>query len=178
MSSTPNQAILNSFVAPLVAASPAVSLDFYRTIFEEQRHKIYSLAFWMTDNEITAEEISTTVFARTFARTTPESDAKHVAAKIDQNLIDVLREYMPIGQLTLNTAITASEPVYGITKRIHLERAVVQLPSTERLAFLMHDVEGYSHPEISRVLGISEAESKIAVCQARITVRELVAQQI
>lgn len=176
MSTTPNQAILNGFVAPLTVASPAISLDFYHSIFEENRHKIYSLAFWMTDNEITAEEISTTVFARTFARTAPDSDRNRVAANIDRNLISVLREYMPIGQLTLNTPITATEPVYGNTKRIQLERAVVQIPSTERLAFLMHDVEGYSHVEISRILGITIEESQIAVCQARILVRELVAQ--
>ena len=60
-------------------------------------------------------------------------------------------------------------------KRIHLERAVVQLPATEKLIFLMHDVEGYEHDRISRLLGISEEESRYGLHQARIQIRNLIA---
>ena len=178
MTSTSQQIVINGFVSPLTATAPSVALDFYQHVFEQHRHKIYSLAFWMTDNEITAEEISTAVFARTFSRTRPYSDSQRVAEDIDRNLVSVLREYMPIGSVTLDTTPTATESIKGNTKRIHLERAVVQIPATERLVFLMHDVEGYGHADIARNLGITEDESKYALFQARILVRELVAKQI
>jgi RNA polymerase sigma-70 factor, ECF subfamily len=178
MTSTPNQIVINGFVSPLAATAPSIAKDYYQNIFEEHRHKIYSLAFWMTDNEITAEEISTTVFARTFSRTRPYSDSKRVADDIDRNLVSVLREYMPIGTLTLEVAPSKTESITGNTKRIHLERAVVQIPTTERLVFLMHDVENYNHADIAEKLGITEDESKVALCKARILVRELVAQMI
>src|SRR3954467_9122916 len=125
MTSTSQQIVINGFVSPLTATAPSIALDFYQHIFEQHRHKIYSLAFWMTDNEITAEEISTTVFARTFSRTRPYSDSTHVADDIDRNLVSVLREYMPIGALTLEVAPSKAASVTGNTKRIHLERAVV-----------------------------------------------------
>ena len=102
MTATPQQIVINGFVSPLTATAPTIALDFYQHIFEQHRHKIYSLAFWMTDNEITAEEISTTVFARTFSRTVPYSDSKLVGEEIDRNLVSVLREYMPIGAVTLD----------------------------------------------------------------------------
>lgn len=178
MTSTPQQIVLTGYAAPLKATAPAVALDFYQHIFEQHRHKIYSLAFWMTDNEITAEEISTTVFARTFSRTAPYSDSQRVAEDIDRNLVSVLREYMPIGSITLNVEPTVKEAVKGNTKRVHLERAVVQIPTTERMVFLMHDVENYSHAEIAQRLGITEDESKYALFQARILVREIVAKMI
>jgi len=178
MTATPQQIVINGFVSPLTATAPSIALDFYQHIFEQHRHKIYSLAFWMTDNEITAEEISTTVFARTFSRTVPYSDSKHVGEEIDRNLVSVLREYMPIGAVTLDVNPTAKESVKDNTKRIHLERAVVRIPATERLVFLMHDVESYNHADIAQTLGITEDESKYALCQARILVRELVAQMI
>src|SRR5438270_6391165 len=104
MSSTSQQTVINGFVSPLTATAPSVALDFYQHIFEQHRHKIYSLAFWMTDNEITAEEISTNVFARTFSRTRPYADSQGVAEEIDRNLISVLREYMPIGTVTLEVS--------------------------------------------------------------------------
>src|SRR5260221_13789728 len=125
MTSTSQQIVINGFVSPLTATAPSIALDFYQHIFEQQRHKIYSLAFWMTDNEITAEEISTTVFARTFSRTAPYSDSQRVVEDIDRNLVSVLREYMPIGSVTLDVTPTTRESVKGNTKRIHLERAVV-----------------------------------------------------
>src|SRR5437763_1576560 len=173
MTTSPQQIVINGFVSPLKATAPAFALDFYQHVFEEHRHKVYSLAFWMTDNEITAEEISTTVFARTFARTMPYSDSQRLAESIDSNLVSVLLEYMPIGSLSLEVQNTAKESIQGNTKRIHLERAVVQIPSTERMVFLMHDVENYSHAQIAQILGITEDESKYALFQARILVREL-----
>ena len=53
--------------------------------------------------------------------------------------------------------------------------AVVQVPPTERLIFLMHDVEGYDHARIARLLGVNEAESQTGLHQARIRIRQLVA---
>jgi len=176
MSTTLNQIVINGFVSPLAATAPSVALDFYQQTFEQHRHKVYSLAFWMTDNEVTAEEISTSVFSRTFTRTRPYADSDKVAEAIDRNLVSVLREYMPIGNVTLEVTPTAREWARENTKRIHLERAVVQVPATERLVFLMHDVEGYTHAQIADRLGINQDESKYALCQARIVVRELVAQ--
>lgn len=177
ISTTPNQIVLTSFASPS-AVAPSIALDFYQQVFEQHRHKIYSLAFWMTDNEMTAEEISTTVFARTFARTMPYSDSQRVTDDIDRNLVATLREYMPVGNITMNVEATAKESIKGNTKRVHLERAVVQVPATERLVFLMHDVENYNHADIAAKLGITEDESKYALCQARILVRELVSQMI
>jgi DNA-directed RNA polymerase specialized sigma24 family protein len=59
------------------------------------------------------------------------------------------------------------------TKRVELELAVVQLPPTERMIFLLHDVERYDHSRISRILGLSEQESAYGLHQARLRLREL-----
>jgi len=142
----------------------------FKAIFDEHRHRVYSLAFWMTDNEMTAEEVSGRTFLRAFKATEVDQES------IDRSLIHELREYTSIGSLTLNNPVTEQKSVAGNTKRIHLERAVVQIPPTERLAFLMHDVEGYDHARVAKTLGITEEESKRAVFQARLLVRELVAQ--
>jgi DNA-directed RNA polymerase specialized sigma24 family protein len=52
----------------------------------------------------------------------------------------------------------------------------VQLPATEKMIFLMHDVESYEHDRIARLLGISEEESKLGLHQARVQIRELIAR--
>ena len=62
------------------------------------------------------------------------------------------------------------------TLRVDLERAVVQLPSTEKMIFLMHDVEGYDHARIAYLLNVSKDDSCRAVHQARLRLRELLAK--
>ena len=60
------------------------------------------------------------------------------------------------------------------TKRVDLERAIVQLPHTERMIFCMHDGDGYDHARIARTLEISEEDSRRGLHQARLRIRELV----
>jgi DNA-directed RNA polymerase specialized sigma24 family protein len=67
--------------------------------------------------------------------------------------------------------------VRGNVKRVDLERAVVQLPPTERMIFLLHDVEAYDHTRISRTLGVSEQESQLGLHQARLRLRQLLASK-
>ena len=149
----------------------APTAERYKEVFQQNRDRIYSLAFWLTDNELTAEEISVRVFSRAFASPTePKSE------RIDRILISELRDIAPIGVLTLAAEPTADRNVRANQQRVLLERAVVQVPATERLAFLLHDVEGYDHARVARTLGITEQESRRAVMQAKILIRELMAQ--
>lgn len=157
----------------LGACIPAIetSKTRYNEIYKENCDRIYSLAFWMTDNELTAEELSANTFLRAFA-TTDQPTQDH----IDRSLLTEIRGFSPIGVLTLDPQSTPSaSAIQGNIKRIHLERAVVQLPATERLIFLLHDVEGYAHQRIARLLGITDEESKTGLHLARIQMRTLIA---
>jgi RNA polymerase sigma-70 factor, ECF subfamily len=150
------------------------SLAKFRQVYAENRHRVYAFTFWMTDSEIAAEELTGNVFRRVFAQTA-DADPETV----DRALVAELREHMTVGVLSLNCD-TATEvaKVRKNTMRVHMERAVVQLPPTERLVFLMHDVEGYGHPRIARTIGLSQEESADALHQARLRMRELLAGMI
>jgi RNA polymerase sigma-70 factor (ECF subfamily) len=146
----------------------------YSEIYNENCHRIYSLAFYLTDNELTAEQLVANTFLRAFA-----VSEKPGTDQLDQAFLAEIRELMPVGTLTLNdVASPEAMNIRGNTKRVHLERAVVQLPATERLVFLFHDVEGYEHKKIAGLLGLTQQESMLALHNARVQVRELVAQQV
>lgn len=57
--------------------------------------------------------------------------------------------------------------------RIDLQRAVDQLPAGYRSVFELYDVEGYSHEEIARRLGIAAGTSKSQLFHARRALRAL-----
>lgn len=143
-------------------------------IFEANRHRLYALSFWMTDNELAAETLMVQTFLRAFSFT--QNPSPEV---LDRALISELRALLPLGPLSLNCAVCTE--VVGVRRnvlRTHLERAIVQLPPTERMIFLMHDVENYEHQRIARYLNLTEAQSKNALHQARLRLRELLAGMI
>src|SRR5437764_13664081 len=105
------------------------SLERYEKAYEEHRHRVYALAFWMTDSEVAAEGMSSVVFGRAFGNNSSPS-----GETIDRLLLSELRDLMPIGILRLNISpSTEVASIRGNVKRVHLERAVVQLPATERM---------------------------------------------
>jgi RNA polymerase sigma factor (sigma-70 family) len=79
-----------------------------------------------------------------------------------------------LGGLTLDCEPT--EKVQSVRRnvlRIDLERALMQLPYTERLIFVMHDVESYDHERIARNMSVTQNESRRGLHQARLRLREL-----
>lgn len=155
-------------------ATQAITSAQARKVYEEKKHQIYSLAFWMTDNELEAEELSANVFRRAFRIATQPS-----TEVLDRALLAELRETQPLGTLTLHC--NQANQVLGVrsrAKRIHLERAVVQLPAPERLIFLLHDVLGRYSAGIGRLLGLTEDEVRNGLHQARLRMRELLASMI
>ena len=57
--------------------------------------------------------------------------------------------------------------------RIDLDRAIERLPDGCREAFVLHDVEGFDHKEVGRLLGIAEGTSKSQVFKARMKLRAM-----
>ena len=145
--------------------------DTYRDVYEQNRDRVYALALWMSGNELAAEELTTNTFCRIFAETdspTPE--------EVDRALIVELRQQIPLGGLTLDCM--PCDKIFSARKntlRVDLERAVLQLPNTERIIFLMHDMESYDHGRIARTVHLTEDKSRSGLHQARLRIRELLA---
>jgi RNA polymerase sigma-70 factor (ECF subfamily) len=61
----------------------------------------------------------------------------------------------------------------GVFDRVNLHAAIEQLPEGYRSMFLLHDVQGYEHNEIARMLGCSVGNSKSQLHKARKRLREV-----
>jgi RNA polymerase sigma-70 factor (ECF subfamily) len=144
-----------------------------RDVYESHRHRAFSLAFYMTGNEIEAEEILTTTFVRAF-----QQSEQPDAFAIDSALLGELGQRFPLHQEEPSAVVT---PGIGLShrnvRRPDLEFAVRDLPPNERLVFLLRDVEGYSPANIARLLDIPEAQVVRACFSARIRLRQVLAEQ-
>ena len=61
----------------------------------------------------------------------------------------------------------------GVLDRMNLSRAIEQLPNGYKEMFILHDVEGYEHHEIAKILGCSTGNCKSQLYKARVRIREL-----
>jgi RNA polymerase sigma-70 factor (ECF subfamily) len=61
----------------------------------------------------------------------------------------------------------------GSLDRINLARCIAQLPAGFRTMFVLHDIQGYEHHEIAKILGRSVGDSKSQLHKARKRLREL-----
>jgi RNA polymerase sigma-70 factor (ECF subfamily) len=141
-----------------------------RDIYDSHRHRIFSLAFHMTGDELEAERLLTDSFVRAF-----QEDPKPDSCVIDGALIEGLRERFPLAPVA-PASISVPAPIQGRNvRRTDLEEAIQELPSIERLAFLLRDVEGYSTEAISQLINIPQAEIARTLFSARIRLRSILA---
>ena len=171
-----SEILLNMWSTLKVEAEPAtleaaITTSECREIYEQNRHRLYSLAFWMTGNELRAEALLEKAFVRGFAISSIPS-----AETLDAAMIGELERLHSLRRPTLKCA-AASEVlnVRKSSKKDDLEDAVLRLPSCERMIFLLHDVESYSTEKISRLLGMENSLIVGALHQARLRLRELLA---
>lgn len=71
---------------------------------------------------------------------------------------------------------TASYPDAQAAARADVERALAALPALSRSVVWLHDVEGYTHAEIARLLGRTASFSKSQLARAHTRLRELLDQ--
>jgi RNA polymerase sigma-70 factor (ECF subfamily) len=145
-----------------------------RDVYESHRHRIFSLAFYMTANELEAEEILASTFVRVF-----QQHERPDGFAVDSALMHQLSE-----KFALRQEETPAVPAAGLGlshRNVHrsvLEAAVSNLPANERLLFLLRDVEGYAPAMISRLLDIPEAQVQRSLFSARIRLRQALSEQL
>jgi RNA polymerase sigma-70 factor (ECF subfamily) len=66
----------------------------------------------------------------------------------------------------------------GSIDRVHLERAIEQLPPGYRQVFVLHDVQGFEHNEIAGLMDCSIGNSKSQLHKARMRLRELLQETL
>ena len=158
----------------------------FEELYRQHSGRLFNLVYRMT-GPATAEDLLQDVFLqihRKLAGFRGESTLATWMYRLTMNhCLDHLRgRHAQMGRVTDSLDDEdAAEPVDGAgigspVTRMDLERAIERLPPGCRAAFLLHDVEGFEHQEIGRILGISDGTSKSQVHKARLKLRAMLGQ--
>lgn len=142
--------------------------------------RVYSLCLRLTADERAARELTQDVFVRAWeslpefreeANLTTWLHRIAVNAMLMQRRGDSRRKARVA--LADDDADDAAAAAIGATQprdvgtAIDLERAMATLPPGARRAFVLHDVEGYSHEEIARMTGLAAGTLRAQLHRAR-----------
>lgn len=144
-------------------------------IYNSHRHHVYSVAYYMTGNELEAEKILESTFIEALQPANKNPGLKHV----DQALLGQLQQRFPLEETAVvaSDATATQQAMVGNVRRTDLEEAVRELSATERLFFLLRDVEGYSAERIAELTSQPVQIVRQTVHAARLHLRQQLSLQ-
>jgi RNA polymerase sigma-70 factor (ECF subfamily) len=160
----------------------------FAELFERHNRRVYNLCLRMTQNISEAEDLTQEVFIQLFRKIGSFRGESAFTTWLHRMTVNqVLMHFRKLkvrdekisadgetpDQIVPGTANPNRMPVVD---RIALDNAIAQLPPGYRTAFILHDIEGYEHEEIARMLGCSVGTSKSQLHKARLKLRKLLKQ--
>ena len=150
--------------------------DAFETVYREHAGRVYALCLRMSGDPVRARELLQDVFVRAWEKLrTYRADAAFGTWLHRLAVNVVLMQWRAEGrkgleELDENTA--GGERGAGSEERIDLEQAIAKLPAGARQVLVLHDIEGFEHGEIGKMVGIAEGTSKAHLFRARRLLRE------
>ena len=173
----------------LIARAQRGELDAFEPLYREHVGRVFAICLRMSGDATRAQELVQDVFVRaweqlaTFRGEAAFSSWLHrlavnvvlMAARAERRRLPRAFERMregseaasPGDDVDVDPADRVATRRDAVEERMDLERAVAALPRGARTAFVLHDMEGYQHAEIARMMGIAEGTVRAHLFRAR-----------
>ena len=168
-----------------VQLAAAGDLDAFEQIYHRHHRRVYHLCLRMTRSVTEAEDLTQDVFVQLFRKIkTFRGEASFATwlhrLAVNQVLMHFRRPAVRVEQTTAD-GTTPTRVVSGtenparmsLIDRISLDEAIRHLSPGYRAVFILHDVEGYEHQQIGRMLGCAVGTSKSQLHKARMKLRKI-----
>lgn len=150
-------------------------------IYSRFKRPLFNLACRYTGNLSAAEDVLQEVFLKAFSRLGEVNNPATFSGWLYRITINASlshlrssrherREAVPLGAMEGMLAAPGDPEGQGDMRR-PLEDAIRSLPRRLKSVFLLHDVQGFKHEEISAMLGCSVGTSKSHLFKARLKLR-------
>lgn len=150
-----------------------------RQLYQAHVDRTYRLAYRLTGDDELAQEFTQEAFIRAFDRIDQfRGEAafgtwlRSIATSVIYNGLRKIKRFRQ-REFELDEASLrgGTERVAEPDLKEKLSRAIEDLPAKYRMVFVMHEVEGYTHEEISSAMGTQVGTSKAQLSRARAKLR-------
>jgi RNA polymerase sigma-70 factor, ECF subfamily len=162
----------------------------FENLYHVHSRRVYALCLRMLGDPVEAEDLTQEAFLQLFRKIHTfrgESALSSWLHRLTANLVLMrFRRKKPVTASLDEAVRTDGETdrpglevgvpdlaLTGLFDRVNLQSALKQLPAGYRSMFILHDVYGYEHLEIAKILRCSVGNSKSQLHKARKRLREL-----
>ena len=157
----------------------------FELLYERYHRRTYSLCLRMTSSQTEAEDLTQEVFIQLFRKIGSFRGDSAFSTWLHRMTVNqVLMHFRRRSVKNERTSEDGEMPeqmVNGtsnpnkmqVVDRIALKNAIAELPNGYRNVFILHDVEGFEHEEVARMMSISVGTSKSQLHKARLKLRGL-----
>ncbi len=162
----------------------------FEFLYRMHSRRVYALCLRMVSNPAEAEDLSQEAFLQLFRKIGTFRGESAFSTWLHRMAVNVVLMKLRKKNLPAASLEELTEPdeetggprkdvgapdlaMLGSIDRVHLERAMGQLPPGYKQVFVLHDVQGYEHNEIAGLMGCSIGNSKSQLHKARMRLREL-----
>lgn len=162
----------------------------FERLYQLHHRRVYSLCLRMVGNTAEAEDLTQEAFLQLFRKISTFRGESAFSTWLHRLAVNVvlMRLRKKTGSETSLEEVTEPDeesggprkdfgaPDLGLSgsiDRVNLQRAIDQLPAGYKAVFVLHDVQGYEHNEIARIMGCSIGNSKSQLHKARMRLRDL-----
>lgn len=175
--------------AGLGTALSGDAMSGFEELYKKHYRRVYSICLRMTGNTAEAEDLTQEVFIQLHRKL--KSFRGESAFTTWLHRLTVNQVLMHFRKRSVKSELTTDDgempdsidpdtinpEAMPIVDQIALQNAIAKLPPGYRTVFLLHDVEGYEHEEIGKLLGCSSGTSKSQLHKARMKLRKLLKQR-
>jgi RNA polymerase sigma-70 factor (ECF subfamily) len=170
----------------LVRRAQQGDADAFSVMFSAHRTKVYSLCLRMTSNAAEAEDLTQDAFLQVFRKLASFRGDSALSTWLYRVTVNtVLMHFRKRGPPQLSLDQHGQRPnsspkwelgrvddrLAGSVDRIMLTRAMKRLPVGYRTIFVLHEIKGYAHREIARMLRCSVGNSKSQLHKAKMKLK-------
>ena len=175
--------------AELIARAQNGDESAFEGLFHAYKRRIYLLCLRMVGNAAEAEELTQEAFLQLFRKIHTfrgESAFSTWLHRVAMNITLMRLRKRKTKDIPLENGDDAEKTdrperqygsadlaLTGVIDRVCLDLAVTKLPEGYKRVFELHDVLGYEHNEIAKMLGCSVGNSKSQLHKARLRLRKL-----
>jgi RNA polymerase sigma-70 factor, ECF subfamily len=146
----------------------------FESLYRAHSVAVYALCRRMVGDDQDARELVQDIFVRAWERLTSFRGQSSLATWLHRLGVNVVLEHLRSSKRDAARMIDGDDDTFGsrssagqIDAAIDLDAALVQLPAGARIVFVLHDIEGYSHDEISQMTGIAPGTARAQLWRAR-----------
>ncbi len=153
----------------LIRRAQSGDVDAFELLYREHAGRVYALCLRLKAGDTSeATELMQDVFIKAWRRL----DHRLAVNTMLENARGDNRRIARVLPMDDTSRLAGAARSSGIDLKMDMEDAIASLPKGARLAFVLHDVEGYQHQEIAEQLSVSVGTVKAQLHRARRLLRE------